>query len=414
MESRCAIATVVRPRVTASRVALQAHLGGRVDRAGRLVEHQQVGVGDVGPDQRDQLPLAHAERLAALADRRVAGPCGSPSTQSARPSSVKASVQLVVGQVGPGEADVLGDRGVEQEPVLRHHHHPAAQRGEPHRRSAARRTAAPRPSVGSISRVSSLANVVLPLPVSPTTATRVCAGDRPGRRRCSTIGPPGIARSDTSSKRTRSGPGGRSTPGVAGVGHVRLDVEHVEHPAPAGDRVLRLVEHLGGDLHRLDEQRHQEQERGQLADGQRRRRRRAARRPPPPRPAPAPAAISPVEKLVTLVRSARCWATRRSLDRRCRAARAVRPATPYARITVGADHALGDRAEHRADALADRAVGARRAAAGTAGSRRPAGRNAAQHHQRELPRVDDHHDRGDHELADADAAGSRRPTAGTG
>ena len=50
------------------------------------------------------------------------------------------------------------------------------------------------------------------------------------------------------------------------VGHVGLEVEHVEHPAPAGDRVLRLVEHLGGDLHRLDEQRDQEQERGQLAD----------------------------------------------------------------------------------------------------------------------------------------------------
>ena len=47
---------------------LQPHLGGRVDRAGRLVEHQQVRVGDVGAGQRDQLPLPDRQRLAALAD----------------------------------------------------------------------------------------------------------------------------------------------------------------------------------------------------------------------------------------------------------------------------------------------------------------------------------------------------------
>ena len=61
--------------------ALQPHLGRRVDGAGRLVEHQQVGVGDVGAGQRDQLPLAHAQRLAALADRGV-----QPGRQPLAPS----------------------------------------------------------------------------------------------------------------------------------------------------------------------------------------------------------------------------------------------------------------------------------------------------------------------------------------
>ncbi len=51
-----------------------------------------------------------------------------------------------------------------------------------------------------------------------------------------------------------------------GVAHIRLEVEHVEYPPPTGDRVLRLVEHLGGDLYRLHEQRHQDQERGQLTN----------------------------------------------------------------------------------------------------------------------------------------------------
>ncbi len=48
-----------------------AHLELGVDRAGGLVEHQQVGVGEVRPDQRDQLSLARAHRLAALADPGV-------------------------------------------------------------------------------------------------------------------------------------------------------------------------------------------------------------------------------------------------------------------------------------------------------------------------------------------------------
>jgi hypothetical protein len=49
------------------------------------------------------------------------------------------------------------------------------------------------------------------------------------------------------------------------VGHVARGVEHAQHAAQAGDGVLRLVERLGGDLHRLHEQRDEEQEADQLA-----------------------------------------------------------------------------------------------------------------------------------------------------
>ena len=69
---------------------LQPHLGRRVDGAGRLVEHEQVGVGEVGPGQRDELPLPRRQRLAALADRGARGRPAAPSSQSARPSSVEA------------------------------------------------------------------------------------------------------------------------------------------------------------------------------------------------------------------------------------------------------------------------------------------------------------------------------------
>src|SRR2546421_670882 len=54
--------------------ALQAYLGRRVHRAGRLVEDQQVGCGDVGPGDRDELPFPHAQGIPALADPRVRSP----------------------------------------------------------------------------------------------------------------------------------------------------------------------------------------------------------------------------------------------------------------------------------------------------------------------------------------------------
>ena len=64
---------------------------------------------------------------------RVSRPRGSPSSQSARPSSRQRLADLVVGRVEPAVARVGAQRGVEQEALLRHHHHPVAQRGERHR-----------------------------------------------------------------------------------------------------------------------------------------------------------------------------------------------------------------------------------------------------------------------------------------
>ena len=129
------------------------------------------------------------------------------------------------------------------------------------------RTSAPRPrctspDVGSIRRTSSLANVVLPEPVSPTTATR-----RPGGQpyvdvtedgRTARIGVPPTSESATSSR-----PSGRSTPRWAlppGLGNIGGGVQHRQDPAPPGHGVLRLVEHLDADLHGRDEQGDEEEE----------------------------------------------------------------------------------------------------------------------------------------------------------
>ncbi len=50
--------------------ALEPHLGARVDGRGRLVEDEQVRVGEVGAREGDELAFTGGERLAALADVR--------------------------------------------------------------------------------------------------------------------------------------------------------------------------------------------------------------------------------------------------------------------------------------------------------------------------------------------------------
>ena len=110
----------------------QPLLGRRVDGAGRLVEHEQVGIGHVGAGDRDQLPLPRRQRLPALADRRPRRRPRAPRPRLPRPSSSKATAIWSSVMPGPPVPDVVGHGRVEQEPVLRHHDHPGAERPERH------------------------------------------------------------------------------------------------------------------------------------------------------------------------------------------------------------------------------------------------------------------------------------------
>ena len=51
--------------------AVDGRLGGRVDRAGGVVQDQHPGIGDHRPGQRQPLPLPAGQRQAAFADHRV-------------------------------------------------------------------------------------------------------------------------------------------------------------------------------------------------------------------------------------------------------------------------------------------------------------------------------------------------------
>ena len=154
--------------------AADPHLQGGVDGAGGLVEDQQVGVGEVGAEQRDQLPLAGRQRLAALADPGV-----EPARQAGDPV---AEAELVGAGEDVGRRWRRAGRSGRWRPGCRRRGSPPAApaprcgAATPGRcRGRRPRRAAPRPRLGSISRVSSLANVDLPEPVSPTIATRVPA-----------------------------------------------------------------------------------------------------------------------------------------------------------------------------------------------------------------------------------------------
>ena len=87
----------------------------RIDRRRRLVEDEARRVGHVGAGERDELALAGRQVLAPLADPRGQAVGRGRRARSSRPSSTKAEPHRGVGGLRPAEADVLQDRGVEQE-----------------------------------------------------------------------------------------------------------------------------------------------------------------------------------------------------------------------------------------------------------------------------------------------------------
>ena len=78
--------SVVRPERHGAAALAPPRLGVRVDGAGRLVQHQHLGVGEQHPGQREALPLAAGQAPAALARPAVSSPPASPSTTSVAPA----------------------------------------------------------------------------------------------------------------------------------------------------------------------------------------------------------------------------------------------------------------------------------------------------------------------------------------
>ncbi len=130
VDGRWAMMNVVRPRITSVSAAPDPELGLDVDAAGGVVEDEDARVHDQRARDGDALALAAAEREAALADDRVVA-LGERGDEVVRLRGLRGAARTsLVARLRPAEADVLGDRGAEQERVLRDDADVAAQIGE--------------------------------------------------------------------------------------------------------------------------------------------------------------------------------------------------------------------------------------------------------------------------------------------
>ena len=117
---------VVRPCGQAVERLLDGALGLGVQRAGRLVEHQHPRVAQQRAGDRDALLLAAGEPVAARADHGVVA-VGQARDQVVDLGGARGALDLGVGGVGPGVAQVLPHGGVQQVGLLADH---ADDRGE--------------------------------------------------------------------------------------------------------------------------------------------------------------------------------------------------------------------------------------------------------------------------------------------
>jgi hypothetical protein len=92
-------------------------LGLRVERGGCLVEQEDAWIADDGSRQRDPLALAAGQAGAALADVGLVA-LRQAGDEVVDLGGARGGFHVAVGRRRTAEADVLADRGVEQEAVL--------------------------------------------------------------------------------------------------------------------------------------------------------------------------------------------------------------------------------------------------------------------------------------------------------
>ncbi len=120
------------PLEQARQSKLDDALGLRVHAGGGFVQDQDARVGQQRAREGDQLALSHAEQRAALLHRRVIA-VFQRHDELVRAHRFSRIDHLRVRGVQPPEQDVLRHRPVEQERVLQHDPHLAAQAGLGHR-----------------------------------------------------------------------------------------------------------------------------------------------------------------------------------------------------------------------------------------------------------------------------------------
>ena len=93
-------------------------LGGRVERCGRLVEQQDVGVDEIGPSQCEELALTRGQVPPPLADAVVVA-VPHPRDHAVRAHRAGGSLDVLVARIGTAVRDRVANRAREQERLLR-------------------------------------------------------------------------------------------------------------------------------------------------------------------------------------------------------------------------------------------------------------------------------------------------------
>ena len=101
-------------------------LGRQVEVGGGLVEEQDHGVDQLGPGQRDQLPLTRRQRRAALRHGVVVAVV-ERGDEVVGADGAGGCLDLGIGRLRAAVGDVAADRAGEQERLLRHVAEPAAE-----------------------------------------------------------------------------------------------------------------------------------------------------------------------------------------------------------------------------------------------------------------------------------------------
>ena len=155
----------------APRVQVREHaaLGLDVERGGRLVEQQDRRVLQHRARDREPLALAGRELGAALAERRVVAE-RQLLDELVGARDARRRAHRLVDRVRHRVADVLADRGAEEQ-VLLQRDRDVPRAGSRRAAGAGRRRRSRRaPRSGSKRRSASAISVLLPAPVGPTTA----------------------------------------------------------------------------------------------------------------------------------------------------------------------------------------------------------------------------------------------------
>ena len=112
--SRWVMSRVERPSVRASRSAVSASAAEWIEVLARLVEHQDGEVGQQGAGDGDPLALSARQASAPCGPTAVREPVGEPGQPGAEADPGQDALELGVGGGAPPDAEVLGQRRVEE------------------------------------------------------------------------------------------------------------------------------------------------------------------------------------------------------------------------------------------------------------------------------------------------------------